>query len=109
MQHSTVSTLHGTLSAATCCRTQVHYRHCHVCEVCGSLVYLQAWSLTLVVRFPTGCTVRPAAVGAGVALDTYRVAVREKALPSAAAAAKCPDSPTLHKVTAASTQGATAL
>jgi hypothetical protein len=69
-------------------------------NACSALLYLQPWSVTVVVRFPTGCTVRPAAVGDGVALDTYRVEVREKALPSVAAAAKCPDSHTLDKVTA---------
>lgn len=89
-----------TVSAATSYRTQDGDRRCDVCDAGGAWLYLQAWSVTLVVRFPTGCTVPPASVGDGVALDTYRVAVHEKVLPSAAAAAKCPDSPALHKVTA---------
>jgi hypothetical protein len=89
-----------TVSAATSCRAQDGDRRCDVCDACGARPYLQAWSVTLVVRFPTGCTVPPASFGDGVALDTYRVAVHERALPSAAAAAKCPDSPALHKVTA---------
>ncbi len=58
----------------------------------------QAWDMTLVIRFPVGSRVRPSDVGAGVALDTYKVEVRPKPLPSPEIAATCPDSAALDEV-----------
>lgn len=59
---------------------------------------MQKWDVTLVIRFPVGCTVQPSEVGAGVAVDAYRVEVRPKGLPSEQIAAQCPDSPQLDQV-----------
>lgn len=89
----------GSLPSPGCtAHLPVPSRHNIVRDIDSELSPAQPWNVTLVVRFPVGCTVPPAAVGAGIATDSYRVEVRPKPLPSPGIAATCPDGPALDQV-----------